>query len=136
MTELINLTPHAIRVYSSDTPDQVEDVGQGLIATIEASGKVARVAENDLGTEERIAFGTHTHGAVHIPIELIEYSSVHGIPSQREGVYLIVPLVTALSVLASAHSNRQGRNDLLVPYAQVRNTEGTVVGCRLLARPC
>jgi hypothetical protein len=67
-----------------------------------------------------------------IPVEMVEWSAVYGVPAVREGVSLIVPLVTALAILASS----KGRDDLLVPYHQVRDTEGTVVGCRLLAHPC
>jgi hypothetical protein len=39
-----------------------------------------------------------------------------------------VPLVVALIVTE--------RRDLLAPYSMVRNSDGTVVGCRVLARPC
>jgi hypothetical protein len=136
VTELINLTPHPIRIYRPLAPDTVEKVTDHLMCTIEPSGKTARVAENDLGTVEEICYETYVEGVSFIPVELIEWSSVYGIPAQQDGVYLIVPLVTALAVLATNHAQGGGRNDLLVPYAQVRNSEGTVVGCRLLARPC
>ena len=49
-----------------------------------------------------------------------------------DDVFYIVPLVTAIAVQAEAPA----RTDLLVPYEQVRNAEGTVVGCRTLAQPC
>lgn len=136
MTELINLTPHPIRIYRHDAPDAVAAVTDHLMCTIEPSGQTARVAENDLGTVEQVCFETYTDGVSFIPVEMIEWSSVYGIPAQRDGVYLIVPLVTALAVFASGPGRGGSRNDLLVPYAQVRNSEGTVVGCRLLARPC
>lgn len=126
MAELVNLTPHTLRIYSVDTPDQIDDLSTGLLTTMEPSGRVARVAENDLGTTEHVS-----HDGILVPIELIEWSSVYGLPKREEGVYLVVPLVTALAAIAS-----QRRDDLLVPYWQVRNREGTVVGCRLLARPC
>lgn len=132
MTELINLTPHPIRLYKPDAPDIVEHVADHLVCTIAPSGHTARVAENDLGTVEQVCYETYTDGVSFIPVELIEWSSVYGVPAEQDGVYLIVPLVTALAVFARG----SGRNDLLVPYAQVRNREGTVVGCRLLARPC
>lgn len=136
MAELINLTPHPIRIYSAETPDRVSDVTDGLLATIPASGTVARVAEYDLGTTEHIPFETYADGATRIPVELVQFSSVHGLPASKPGVYLIVPLVTALSAFAAAHRQGEGRDDLLVPYAQVRNGDNAVVGCRLLARPC
>lgn len=58
MTELINLTPHPIRIYRPDAPDTVEKVTDHLMCTIEPSGKTARVAENDLGTVEEVCYET------------------------------------------------------------------------------
>ena len=37
--------------------------------------------------------------------------------------------------LALALSQAGYRPDLLVPYREVRNREGTIIGCRSLARP-
>lgn len=131
MPELINLTPHPIRIYSDNTPDQIDDLNDGLIDTLPPSGTVARLAEIDLGQHRVLDVETYTHGVASIPVEWVEYGQVHGLPEQRDDVFLIVPLLIALGV------NVKGdRPDLLVPYQQVRNAEGTVVGCRLLARPC
>ena len=30
----------------------------------------------------------------------------------------------------------RGRDDLLAPYVEVRNAEGTMIGCRYLQRVC
>jgi hypothetical protein len=118
-----NLTPHPIRIYAVDTPDHIDDLDTGLITTIDPEETPARVATIDLST-------THyePHGDARIPIELVEYGHVHDLPRLEVGVSLVVSLVVALSA--------RGRSDLLVPYAEVRNTDGTVVGCRLLASPC
>lgn len=132
MSELINLTPHPIRIYDVTTPDKIDDVNQGLIGVIQPSGKTARVGENDLGTTEWVSYETYTDGAFRIPVELIEYSAIYGLPRPKDGVRLIVPLVTALAALAAGDR----RDDFLIPYHQVRNGDGTVVGCRLLAQPC
>lgn len=129
MPELINLTPHPIRVYDVSTPDTIQDVNEGLIGVIPPSGETARLGEHDLGTTEHVAYETYSDGAFSIPVELIEYSAIYGLPESKDGVRLIVPLVTAL-----AAGDR--RDDLLIPYHQVRNSEGTVIGCRLLAKPC
>lgn len=134
--DLINLTPHPLRFYRTDTQDRIGDVNDGLIATLEPSGQQARIAENDLGTHEHAHFETYTDGIQSVPIELIEYSAVYGVPQPQPGVYLVVPLATALALLARAHGQGEGRDDLLVPYSQVRDKNGTVVGCRLLAHPC
>lgn len=133
--DLVNLTPHPLRFYRPDTPDQISNVTDGLIATLGPSGQVARLGEIDLGTTGSACWETHTDGVQSVPVELIEYCSVYGLPPVQPGVRYVVPLVTALAILARA-GKTESRDDLLVPYSQVRNTEGTVVGCRFLAHPC
>lgn len=72
------------------------------------------------------------HDSVAIQIDRVVFTTVYGLPAKREGIYLIVPLVTALA----EQSENPARDDLLVPYEQVRNADGAVVGCRTLAQPC
>ncbi|MFB4265355.1 hypothetical protein [Nonomuraea sp. GTA35] len=119
MTEakIVNLTSHAIRIYHPDTPDRIDDLDQGLKHLIPASGTVARLATIDLGTWYTIDG---------IPIEGVEYGHAHDLPAKRDGVHYVVSLALALG--------QQGRDDLLVPYSEVRNGDGTVVGCRVLAQ--
>lgn len=115
--EIVNLTPHMIRIYRPDTPDRIEDLNEGLLRLIPPSGTVARLATIDLGTWQII------NG---IPIEGVEYGHAHDLPPKRHGVRYVVSLALALG--------QQGRDDLLVPYSEVRNGDGTVVGCRVLAQ--
>ena len=51
---------------------------------------------------------------------------ITGLPDPQDGVWFIVSLVVLLSVI--------GRDDLVAPYDEVRNAEGTVIGCRGLQR--
>lgn len=136
MTELINLTPHPIRIYTQEAPTTLVDIDQGLMTIIPPSGLVARLsAEEPSGvtyTNMAVRHRTVEFGDVPIQLERVVFTSVSGLPAKREGVYLIVPLVTALA----EQSENPQRDDLLVPYEQVRNAEGTVVGCRTLAQPC
>lgn len=137
MTELINLTPHPIRIYTQEVPSTLTDIDEGLLTIIPPSGQVAR-----LGTEDEprgvsytgvgVRYETAEFGPVIVPLDRLVFTTVHGLPAKRVGVLLIVPLVTALAVQSEAPH----RDDLLVPYEQVRNAEGTVVGCRTLAQPC
>jgi hypothetical protein len=53
---------------------------------------------------------------------------VTGRPQPQDGTDYVVSLVVALSV--------RGRDDLLAPYLEVRNEEGTMIGCRYLQRVC
>ncbi|MEU6725545.1 hypothetical protein ABZ917_17700 [Nonomuraea wenchangensis] len=114
---IVNLTPHPIRIYRPDTPDRIDDLEQGMQCLIPPSGTVARLATIDLGT------WCYIDG---VPIEGVEYGHAHDLPPRRDGVHYVVSLALALG--------QQGRDDLLVPYAEVRNADGTVVGCRVLAK--
>jgi hypothetical protein len=107
---LVNLTPHPIVIYgNSDEPQE----------TIAPSGIVARVATIDLGT----GYSKHSYRA----FEWVEYGHVHDLPAKQDGTDYIVSLVVALA----CH-----RDDLLAPYVEVRNDQGTMIGCRYLQRVC
>ncbi len=107
----VNLTPHPIAIYRN------RSVEEGPDEVIEPSGTVARVATIDLGTQV-------SNTAVY---ELVEYGHVHDLPPKRDGIDYIVSLVVALA----CH-----RDDLLAPYVEVRNAEGTMIGCRYLQKVC
>lgn len=113
---ILNLTPHPIRLYSNEREDGIDDLEPHLRRVIEPEGKPARLAMVELGTQ---ADGT----------ELVEYGHAHDLPPKRDGVQYVVSLVVALSLVT------RGRSDLLVPYREVRNSTGTVIGCRQLAQP-
>jgi hypothetical protein len=111
---LVNLTPHPIAIYR-DRP--VED---GPDEVIPPSGTVARIATIELGT----GLSAHSRQAY----ELVEYGHCHDLPQPQPSTDYIVPLVVALAV--------RGRDDLLAPYLEVRNEQGTMIGCRFLQRVC
>lgn len=118
---LVNLTPHPVRIYKEDTPDQVEDLDDGVMTVLEPSGTLARLSESVIGED-----AVFTDEGVEIPISAVSYAKVEGLPAPQQGVFYVVPLMTALAAAE--------RDDLLVPYEQVRNGEGTVVGCRRFGR--
>ena len=109
---LINLTPHPIAIYGN------RPLEEGPAEVIPPSGRVARVATIDLGTQLGIACS----------YELVEYGRIHDLPQPQSGIQYVVSLVVALAA--------RGRDDLLAPYVEVRNAEGTMVGCRYLQRVC
>lgn len=110
---LVNLTPHPIAIYGNRP---VED-GPGEV--IPPSGKVARVATIELGTNLSNQSGRS--------YELVEYGHVHDLPPKDPCTDYIVSLVVALA----CH-----RGDLLAPFVEVRNEQGTMIGCRYLQRIC
>lgn len=119
--KLVNLTPHPVRVYRADTPDQVEDLDDGVVTVLEPSGTLARLSETILGEGAVL-----TDEGVEIPVSAVSYAKVEGLPTPQQGIFYVVSLMTALAAAE--------RDDLLVPYEQVRNGEGAVVGCRRLGR--
>lgn len=125
---LINVTPHPIRIYDIGVPDRIDPAEHEPILIIEPSPDVPPVR---IGM---IELGTQSIGEP-VPVEYVEYAShsglVHPLPAERDGVWYIVPLVVAIQQTYAMDK----RGDLLVPYLEVRNLEGTMVGCKMLARP-
>lgn len=122
---LINLTPHAMHLYAPDCPEQIDPADHEPILTIGASGDLARMTGDELGT-------WYLDG---IPVASIDYRGVTGMPeyaghmdSRDREVWYLVSLPTALAVASV-------RGDVLVPYLHVRNAAGQVIGCRMFARP-
>jgi hypothetical protein len=110
---LVNLTPHPIAIYGHNS------LTDGPAEVIPPSGTVARIATIELGTNLSANSGRN--------YELVEYGRAHDLPPPEPGTDYIVSLVVALA----CH-----RDDLLAPFVEVRNDEGTMVGCRFLQRVC
>lgn len=104
---LVNLTPHPVAIYGNRA---VED---GPVEVIPPSGTVTRLATIELGTNNGY--------------ELVQYGHAHDLPQPQPGTEYIVSLVVALAV---------HRDDLLAPYVEVRNEQGTMIGCRYLQKVC
>jgi hypothetical protein len=125
---LVNLTPHPIKIYAADTPDRIDVADHSPLWVLPVADQPpARIGEIPLGTNLFIGFDR-------IPVEYVEYTShgglVHPLPEPDPEVWFVVSLVVAMQ-----QTYVYNRPDLLVPYREVRNLDGTVVGCRQLARP-
>jgi hypothetical protein len=114
---LVNLTPHPIAIYGDQTLEQ------GPRTVIPPTAPAARLATIELGTQQLPYWDENDA----LTYELVEYGKAHDLPPRQDGRYLIVSLVVALAV---------HRDDLLAPYVEVRNAEGTMVGCRFLQKVC
>jgi hypothetical protein len=122
----INLTPHPICVYGDQVPDQFDPAQIEPELVIEPSGEVARIGEIDHGD-----FRLPNCSA---PATFVTYRRVVGLPPEsrdQAGEYTHYYVVSLPLALAQIHQ----RSDLLVPYRQVRNPQGTVIGCKCLALP-
>lgn len=127
---ITNLTPHPIRIYGWDVPDRFNLGDHEPYRVIEPFGPVARIGEIDLSAT--------TLPGCDAPVEMIEYRHANGLPPKhtvpwdRNTDWYVVSLALALSL---AGDREWHRNDLLVPYREIRNFDGTVIGCRTLALP-
>jgi hypothetical protein len=125
---ITNLTPHPIRIYGWDVPDQFALGDHEPTLVLEPSGTVARIGEIELGTQYMTNVPT--------PVEFVEYGHSTGLPPlpsprPRVSAEVIDWYVVSLALALAFH-----RSDLLVPFREVRNLDGTVIGCRSLALPC
>jgi hypothetical protein len=102
---IINLTPHAINVITTD----------GETSSIPPSGKIARVA-----TE------TEPAGLIDgLPVVRTKFGQVTDLPPAEAGIWYIVSGIVRAALPA--------RGDLLTPSGLVRDDEGRVIGCRALS---
>ena len=121
---IVNLTPHPVHIYPSDTPDRIEPGSVTTLRVIEPSAQhqPVRLGQHVVGDDdldlgipvERVAFGSSNNG-------------VTTLPPTVEGTYYLVSLVVGLAA--------SDRNDLLVPHDTVRDISGSIIGSRKLARP-
>lgn len=106
-----NYTPHLVSLY---TPD-----GKTQLCGITSSG-VARAKE----THETV--DTLSTDGFNVPVDRVIYGDVEGLPPEKEGLYHVVSLITALQC--------RSRNDLLIVSGTVRDDQGRIIGCTGFAR--
>jgi hypothetical protein len=110
--EVINLTPHVVRL-----------VGETTIVELPPAGAPARVVLRPDRDD-----GVLRVGDLVVPLKRTAASSqVVGLPPRRSGVWIVVARAVAETL--------PDRDDLLYPHETVRDAAGVVVGCRSLARP-
>jgi hypothetical protein len=111
---ILNLTPHPIRLYANEREDGIDDLEPHLREVIPPEATPARLATIEVSSDMW-------------PV-LVEFGHAQNLPPKRDGYQYIVSHVVALALA-------DRRSDLLVPYREVRNASGTVIGCRSLAQP-
>jgi hypothetical protein len=124
---IINLTNHDVVIYDPTTADVIDPATATLRRIFPASGTVARIVERPDTPRERYGAQELTQAGLPGVVD-VDYGNIQGLWGIIDGTWYIVSLATALAA--------QRRYDLLVPYRQVRDALGKVVGCRGLARPC
>jgi hypothetical protein len=118
---IVNLTPHPITLFKRDAPNLIDEpeFTAWVDRVIPRVSIPVRLEEKDLNSS----------GSVDgITVVSIEYGHLTYSPPTVPDTFYIVSLATALAV--------RDRSDFLVPYQEVRNLNGTVIGCRAFAKPC
>lgn len=106
MTNLVNCTPHDVKIIIND---------QEL--TIKPSGTLPRVVQ------DKVAGETLSFGGLSIPTTCTKAGSIIGLPDAQENTYLIV------SVFVLEEGKKVGRTDLLAPDT-LRDLNGNIIGCK------
>ena len=110
--EIINLTPHEVRVEN-----------QWGTNIYPPSGEMLRIEEN---VKTEVIYTVVEPGEHPVHIADVHYGGTHKLPFQPYGGrFFLVSLVTALAAQ---------RPDFLVPYDEIRDDSGRIIGCRRLAR--
>jgi hypothetical protein len=109
VTTLRNLTAHPVTI-----------VGEGASIVLPACPSPPRITDQVVRDVPVIVDG------LDIPVRDIVAGTVAGLPEPREGVLLVVPRIVAAA--------RPERADLVVPFDDIRDSSGRVIGCRALAR--
>lgn len=121
---LVNLTPHAIHIFHFNVPDRIEPDSFAPVRIIEpASDRPARANEIETGqffVDDLLVISVDSGGVSGLP----DYAG--HMDSRDRTTWFIVSRPVAMS--------KPDRRDLLVPYSEVRNMRGSVIGCRMLAR--
>jgi hypothetical protein len=120
---IVNLTPHPMHLFAPSTPDRIEPDTLPAAQVIPPSQNqpAPRLGHTVLGAEDL---------GIAVAIERVAFGPDNGqpaLPEPVEGTWYLVSLVVGLAAT--------GRSDLLVPHEYVRDLNGSVIGCRKLARP-
>lgn len=109
MIELLNFTPHRNMAYCPDgaSPIPLPQVGNARATPVPVPAGVVD------------AFGG-------VPVHVVTYGEITGLPEPREGVFLVVSMLIA--------QLRPDRDDLGFPDDLVRDAEGSIIGFRSLGR--
>lgn len=108
--EVVNLTPHEVKVYGDD------DV---VIASFPSRGQ-ARARQHDVPVGEIKS----------IPVVETGFGEVTGLPEPAEGTVFIVSVITVNAARAQGRTT----DDLLITSNAVRDGQGRIIGCRAFAR--
>ena len=121
--EIINLTPHAVALYSQS---DCTEITQGNYKTLVLKeGATPKCVYPSSGVARASAFKAEVRnlliGDMLVPVNATTYGAPEGLPEPVEGRYYIVSSLTAQAA--------KDRKDLLIVDSTVRDSEGRICGC-------
>ena len=126
--EIINLTPHAVALYSQS---DCQEVTQGNFKTLVLKeGAEPKFVYPSAGVARASAVKAEVDhleiGDLVVPVNSTTYGTPEGLPEPVEDRYYIVSTITAQAA--------KDRKDLLIVDSTVRDSEGRIVGCTAFGR--
>ena len=123
MIEIINLTPHAVALYSHS---DCEEVTQGNFKTLVLKeGAKPKCTYPSSGVARASTVKAEVRnlllGDLLVPVNATIYGEPEGLPEPVEDRYYIVSAITAQAA--------KDRKDLLIVDSTVRDSEGRICGC-------
>lgn len=128
MSTLVNLTPHALRIYDANAVEyDPRTRSYYLKDDVAANSNIVCELEACKGALPRCTQSEETVGSVNgIAVLQIRYGEVENLPEAQDDVYYVVSAMVA--------NARKDRSDLLIPAHMVRDNEGKILGCCALSR--
>lgn len=124
MYAIVNLTPHAVALYSiADCEEQTKGNYTSLVLK---EGATPLVTYPSQGVARVSASKEQVDTVNGIPVYATSFGEVEGLPPEREDTYLIVSAMTAQAA--------RFRADLLVVDGAVRDKDGRICGCTAFGR--
>lgn len=122
--KFVNCTPHPINIAPNSGWKEV---------VIPAAEKPVRITDNSVPDTTALNVRITGAGVTNMQVATIKTGIISpgeltGLPEPEQGTAYIVSRPVAM------HPDAAGRDDLYVPDGQVRNDDGTVIGCRRLSR--
>lgn len=128
MTNIVNLTPHAIALYLTSDCTEVQQGaykslvlkdGAQAIATFPSQGVARATAQK--AVVDHLELDGHE-----VAINATSYGEPEGLPEPVQGTYFIVSALTAQAA--------KDRHDLLIVDGTVRDGDGRICGCTAFGR--
>lgn len=127
-TEIINLTPHNVRLILEDCVEPVSGRGFKL-----SSPEYSFVEYTSLGiaraASEQVSAGLIEESFGQVKLFRVKYGEPEGLPAYNPGTYYIVSSLTA----NAAKESGRNTDDLLIPNGMVRDDDGNIIGCTSFA---